>query len=211
MDFIDLATQCAPYVDAGTLASVVKTESNFKPYVISIDRKGKNAGSKNFSHIDEAVAEAIRLVNAGEHIGVGLGQVTDPNVRRMGLTWEQAFDPCINLQAAASILQGNYTRALPKAKTEQQALRMALSAYNTGNMTKGFTNGYVTKVVHNANTDHVPAIVTDTKPDVEADGVHVLGTGEVDQLLEQVEVVQPPAPAKEEQSLQMQNDDSLSF
>lgn len=158
MDFIDLSKQCAPYVDVSTMAAIVKTESAFKPYIISIDRKGKNAGSKNFDNIDDAVREAIRLTGLGEHIGVGLGQITDANIRRMGLSWKEAFDPCSNIQASASILEGNYRRAKPDVVGEQVALTKALSAYNTGSESRGISNGYVRKVAGNAKRLSVPAI-----------------------------------------------------
>lgn len=190
--FIDLAATCAPHVHAQTLAAVVKTESVFKPYIISIDRKGKNAGSKNFSSLDAAVAEAIKLVNSGEHIGVGLGQITDPNIRRMGLTWKEAFEPCSNLRASAKILQDNYVRAKPEVVGEQQALKMALSAYNTGSQSRGITNGYVSKVVKNAAVVDVPAINVGTEPVPESNQYHVLESGEVDHVLEAVGETEGP-------------------
>src|SRR5699024_1664981 len=67
------------------------------------------------------------------------------------------FDPCTNLKAAQTVLSECYGRALKRYSDPQQAVRAALSCYNTGNFDRGFSNGYVGKVLAEAGVT-VPAI-----------------------------------------------------
>src|SRR5699024_3643030 len=53
---------------------------------------------------------------------------------------------------AAMILRECYARALHQFDTKQGALRAALSCYNTGNFTDGFSNGYVMQVAQNVSS-----------------------------------------------------------
>jgi type IV secretion system protein VirB1 len=149
VDFVALAQECAPWVAPQTMAAIVKTESAFRPLAIGI-----NGGAKLVRQPEnkaEAVATAKWLIDNRYNIDMGLGQVNSDNLPRIGLSVEDAFDPCRNLAAAATILHQNYKRARAVHPTEQGALQAALSAYNTGSMTRGFSNGYVQRVVANGN------------------------------------------------------------
>lgn len=148
MDFAALAQECAPWVAHQTMAAIVRTESGFKPLAIGI-----NGGAKLARQPDnkaEAVATAKWLIANGYNIDMGLGQVNSANLPKIGLTVENAFDPCQNIAASATILHGNYTSAKRRTQDDQAALHAALSAYNTGSFTRGFSNGYVQRVVSNA-------------------------------------------------------------
>lgn len=153
MDFGVLAQECAPFVARETMAALVKTESAFRPLAI-----GVNGGSLSRQPTSkaEAVATAKWLIGNGYNIDVGLGQINSSNLTKLGLSVEDAFEPCRNLAVAASILHWNYQAASRKVTGEQAALYAALSAYNTGSFTKGFSNGYVQKVVNNARA--APAV-----------------------------------------------------
>src|SRR3546814_10028612 len=70
-------------------------------------------------------------------------------MRALGLTWETVFDPCTNIAALGRVLTQNYSAAI-NGRDPQDALRVALSLYNTGSALRGFNNGYVAKVVRNA-------------------------------------------------------------
>jgi type IV secretion system protein VirB1 len=76
---------------------------------------------------------------------LGLAQINSENLSALGLTVEQVLDPCTNLRAGAAILSEGYARAMKVHGPGQQALQAALSAYNTGTLTRGFSNGYVAK------------------------------------------------------------------
>lgn len=148
MDFAALAQECAPWVAHETMAAIVRTESGFRPLAIGI-----NGGAKLTRQPEtkaEAVATAKWLIANGYNIDMGLGQVNSANLPKIGLTVENAFDPCQNIAASATILHGNYRAAKRKTGDDQVALHAALSAYNTGSFTRGFSNGYVQRVVGNA-------------------------------------------------------------
>src|SRR3546814_14628308 len=70
-------------------------------------------------------------------------------MKALGLTWDNVFDPCTNIAAAGAVLSGNY-HSVRAGLHPQRALRIALSMYNTGSQSRGFSNGYVGRVVGNA-------------------------------------------------------------
>lgn len=139
--FEELAAQCAPGIHPQTLAAVVGHESNFDPLAIGV--KGVSVKVRT---LEEAVSSASRLIAEGRSVDMGLGQINAANLRRLGLTVREVFDPCINLAAAARILTENYQEARKQFGDEQAALNAALSQYNTGNRVSGLKNGYVAKV-----------------------------------------------------------------
>lgn len=148
MDFSVLAQECAPWVAHETMAAIVKTESAFRPLAIGVN--GKSQLSRQPETKAEAVVTAKWLIANGYNIDMGLGQVNSANLPKLGLSVEDVFEPCKNLAAAATILHGNYQVARGKVQGEQGALLAAVSAYNTGSFSKGFSNGYVQKVINNA-------------------------------------------------------------
>lgn len=148
MDFDALVTECAPWVAPQTMAAIVKTESQFKPFAININ--GKVKLERQPASKEEAIVTAKWLIANNYNIDMGLGQVNSVNLPKVNLTVEDAFDACKNIAAAATILQWNYQSAFKKIPNEQEALHAAISAYNTGSFTRGFSNGYVQKVVNNA-------------------------------------------------------------
>jgi len=162
MDFNALAAECAPWVAPQTMAAIVKTESQFHPLVIGINggaRLTRQPASK-----DEAVVTAKWLINNGYNIDLGLGQVNSNNLLKIGLSVEDAFDPCRNLTAAATILTWSYQSALRKTQNEQSALHAAISAYNTGSFSRGFSNGYVQKVINNVSYSEASPLSTAMPP-----------------------------------------------
>jgi len=148
VDFPVLAAECAPWVAPQTLEAIVRTESGFRPYAIGVN-KGFRLIRQPVSR-EEAIVTARWLIGNGYNIDLGLGQINSANLTRLGLSVEDAFDPCRNLAASATILGENYRSARQQATDDQQALRAALSAYNTGSFSRGFSNGYVQKVLSNA-------------------------------------------------------------
>lgn len=154
---IPLLTQCAPQVAPSTMLAVIEAESGGNPLAIGI-----NAGSQLVRQPEtraEAIATATSLLDRGVNIDMGLGQINSSNLRALGLNAETVFDACSNIAAAAKILTSNYLRA--NASRRPSPLGAALSAYNTGSMSRGYANGYVGKVVRAARTV-VPAIADAT-------------------------------------------------
>src|SRR3546814_382226 len=98
---------------------------------------------------EQAVALARHYIGKGHSVDLGLGQINSRNMKALGLTWDNVFDPCTNIAAAGAVLSGNY-HSVRAGLHPQRALRIALSMYNTGSQLRGFSNGYVGRVVGNA-------------------------------------------------------------
>lgn len=160
MDFPTLARQCAPDVHISTLAAVVRHESAFDPLAIGVNAKPHRSIRPKSK--EEAV-EAVRdLIAKGIDFDVGYGQINVRNWKWLGVTPESIFDPCVNLASAQRVLVDCYKRAAKLHGAGQNALYAAFSCYNTGNLTSGFTNGYVGKVIAGAGLA-VPAIVQEAE------------------------------------------------
>lgn len=151
-----LALVCAPNVHLTTLEAVVRHESSINQYAIGVNRKGERL-KKQPTTLPAAIEAAQDLIERGIDFDAGLAQINVRNWDWLGLSAESVFDPCTNLGAAQTVLTECYTRALRTHQAEQQALRAALSCYNTGNLKRGFTNGYVRHVLAQAGVT-VPAI-----------------------------------------------------
>ena len=143
MDFTPLMEQCAPQVAAATLQAIVKVESRHNPLAMNVNGRRLVRQPRD---LGEAQSWLRWLMARGHSVDVGLMQVNTANFSRLGLTPENAFDPCRNLAAGASVLQEAYARMRNRQPDTQVALRQAVSAYNTGNAYKGFSNGYVARV-----------------------------------------------------------------
>lgn len=157
LDFNALAQQCAPGVHIKTLSAVVRHESSVNPYAIGLNSKESKLPRQPRNKA-EAVATGEWLKANGYNFDGGFGQVNVRNLDWLGMSVADLFDPCKNLAGAARVLTDCYTRAAKRFPGEQPALQAALSCYNTGNFTRGFSNGYVSLVAANATLD-VPALV----------------------------------------------------
>lgn len=171
LDFKALAAECAPNVHIRTLSSVLRQESCFNPLAIGVN--GGYSLKRQPKTIDEAVNLANKLLSEGYTIDVGIGQISSSNFQSLGLSMNQLFSPCENLKAASQILSACYAKAVKETgKQDQTTLHAALSCYNTGSLSRGFSNGYVGRVVAMANLP-VPELLpvtqkTDQTPPPEA-------------------------------------------
>jgi hypothetical protein len=73
-----------------------------------------------------AIATATELIERqGRSVDLGLMQVNSANLRPLGLTVADAFDPCRNMAAGARILQEGYSSARRAVTELQTAFRVA--------------------------------------------------------------------------------------
>jgi type IV secretion system protein VirB1 len=133
---------CAPNVAPTTIRKIIQVESQGNRLALHV-----NGGSVPRAAVDasDAAQLAQAAIDAGQSVDLGLMQVNSRNLPALGYTVEQMFDSCLNLRAGAAILTANYTAAAQRYGDGQDALRAALSAYNTGNFQDRFRNGYVAK------------------------------------------------------------------
>lgn len=162
LEFLALATQCAPAVAPQTMAAIVQTESTFNPYAIGVVGGRLQRQPRT---LQEAVEAATALEAGGWNFSVGLAQVNRYNFEKYGLrTYAQAFDPCANLRAGSLILADCYSRASKRMGGEgaQTLLQAAFSCYYSGNFTRGFKPdkrgqpSYVQKVLAQADVTPRP-------------------------------------------------------
>ncbi len=140
---LDMIQQYAPNVAPQTIVAIIQVESGGNQYGVGIN--GPVRRHIRPKSAKEAAAEARRWISRGYSVDVGLMQINSRNLQRLGITIERAFDPAINIQVGAKILVGNYRQAMKLYGPGEEALKAALSAYNTGNFVRGFKNGYVAK------------------------------------------------------------------
>ncbi|WP_420469947.1 lytic transglycosylase domain-containing protein [Brevundimonas sp. FT23042] len=139
-----LSQTCAPSVAPQTLAAIAYVESRFDPLAIGVNRGPRPARRPQTAA--EAAAVARDLIARGANLDLGIAQINSANLEWLGLGVEEAFDPCRNLDAAATVLTAGYRPRGETAAHRQDALRTALSRYNTGHPSRGIQNGYVGRI-----------------------------------------------------------------
>ena len=152
--FAQLAASCAANAHVDTLAAIARTESGFDANAIHDNATGRSYFPKTSN---DAIAIATHLITIERHgVDLGLMQVNNANLQRFGITIADSFDPCTSLNIGARILSAGYAPPPPN-RDVQPALLQAISRYNTGHPTRGFSNGYVERVRTSAD-QVVPAI-----------------------------------------------------
>ena len=136
-----LAQQCAGEVATEAVVPLVVTESGGDDLSINVNRGPRvRVGS-----VAEGAGLVRRYMAQGYTVDVGLAQINSANFARLGVTVEQAFDPCTNLRLASTLLQEGYGLA-SRHYSGLDAISATYSLYNTGTLTRGFRNGYVGRV-----------------------------------------------------------------
>lgn len=146
---LEIVRTCAPGVAAETMLAVAHAESRFDSLAIGVNDGPAARGP--FPTKGAAVKVARRLIAEGRSVDLGLGQINSRNLSWLGLSIEDAFDPCLNLNASARVLQSAYDAAAPGRAGSQDRLHEALSRYNTGHPVRGLRNGYVDRVQASAH------------------------------------------------------------
>ena len=136
-----LAQKCASDVATQAVVPLVITESGGDDLSINVNRGPRVRASS----VAEGAALVRRYMAQGYTVDVGLAQINSANFARLGVTVEQAFDPCTNLHLASSMLQEGYGLA-SRHYTGLDAISATYSLYKTGTLTRGFRNGYVERV-----------------------------------------------------------------
>lgn len=150
----DLAIQCAPGVHHFTVTEIIRVESRGNPLAMNVN--GVKVQPKLPKTAPEIVKAASDWIARGFSVDLGLMQINSANLKKLGLTVEQVLDPCTNIRSGAIILKDGYSRAAELHGPGQLALQAALSAYNTGNFKKGFSNGYVWRYYDKQTVTELP-------------------------------------------------------
>ena len=127
VDFVDLAQTCAPLVAAETLAGVVSLESRFAPYKIRINSDAPLASQPKSKA--EAIEVASTLAAERQDIQLGLGGIGIEELQKLKLSITDAFDPCLNLQATATLLDQYYRLELKAGADPKRAAQVMLQSW----------------------------------------------------------------------------------
>jgi len=152
----DLIAKCAPGVHPETMAALISAESRGNQYIIAdaglvnmpwAQRK-RLVRSLHYDNIDDATKAATALIREGHTVSIGLTQVNDRNLKALGITIRDAFDPCVNVAAGGKIFTAYYKEAVKHLGFGERAMSVALSGYNSGDWRRGERDGYVNLVLN---------------------------------------------------------------
>lgn len=139
---IEFILACAPGVSVDTVQQIVQVESAGDPLALNVN---KGRLERKATDAADAAALAKKYIAEGYSVDMGLMQVNSTNLASLGYTVEDMFDTCKNIKAGAQIYTNFYNRAAQVFSEKAEIHLAALSAYNTGDFTRGLTNGYVAK------------------------------------------------------------------
>ncbi|MGJ8530079.1 transglycosylase SLT domain-containing protein [Maritalea sp.] len=130
--------------DTGLISAIMTTESSGKIEALNVNKwEGDRVRPTS---VESSIEIATHFLDNGYSVDIGLMGINSFNVMRLGHTIESAYEPCVNIGLGETILVENIQTAKAAGYTGDDALKVALSLYNTGSMSYGFTNGYVDKV-----------------------------------------------------------------
>ncbi|RYZ91124.1 MAG: hypothetical protein EOP04_01615 [Proteobacteria bacterium] len=144
--FINLCK--TPGVHTATASAIIGSESSFNEAALNINAQGlsfESLGILRPKTSEEAIKVAERLMASKINFDAGLMQINSANFGFYKITVRDVFNPCTNIRIGTAILKRFYNKSEKILGAGQEALKAALSAYNTGNNTSGFENGYVAK------------------------------------------------------------------
>ncbi len=147
-----LIPMCSPNVAPNTIAQIIRVESGGNPLALNVNGINKKFKPQNTKEAANLVRKYVEL---GHSVDMGLMQINSTNISWLGYELdnvEKLFEPCNNLAAGAKVLTAFYNNSKTVYKNDADALRGAISAYNTGDLKKGITNGYVGKVYGSDST-----------------------------------------------------------
>jgi len=118
---------------------------------------------------ESAVRMAKYLLAKHHNLDLGISQLNSANLPMLGMSVGETFNPCDNLRGGATILAGDYRRAVAQFGPGQYALRRAIGAYNTGSLFAG--NTYISMILDAAGIQdtaskvvRVPNLTAESQP-----------------------------------------------
>jgi type IV secretion system protein VirB1 len=150
MDLLSLAILCGPWVAPATTLSVIGVESGGHPLAI-------HDNTDRMSYWPRSAREAQRLagalIRARHSLDLGLMQINyDAWFKATGVRLDAAFDPCLNIGFGTTILSAAYARESALRVSPAQALKQALSVYNSGDRNRA--SAYADRVMNAGQHSH---------------------------------------------------------
>ena len=158
LDIAALQSRCLPTVPLTTLNAIIRVESGGNPNAMQIDfprallkQWHLPEGTLRLKRQPATQREALEWLDYFERHGIfvdlGLMQVSTAEAQHRGLSAESLLEPCFNLRAGGQILDSAYQLEIKTYGPGQDALRHAISRYNTGDTQRGIDNGYLARVM----------------------------------------------------------------
>ena len=157
-DISVLQSTCLPSAPLSTLRAIVQVESSGNPNAMQIDfpkallkRLGLAEGTLHLKRQPINQREALNWLAYFQSydifVDLGLMQVSTAEAKRRGISPESLLEPCTNLRVGWQILEDDYRIEKRTHGPGQEALRHAISRYNTGDAQLGIDNGYLARVL----------------------------------------------------------------
>ncbi len=160
--FLALALQCSPPVAPDTLLAVARQESGLHAWLLRDNTTKEVFEGRDFAQTADT---AERFIAAGHSVDLGMMQINSRNLAFLGLSVAEVLEPCGNVAAGGRVLTEAYAVASRRLGPGVEALRIALSRYNTGDDQAGLQNGYVGRVEQQAAAYFVPSLVGSKQAD----------------------------------------------
>ena len=141
MTITELIISCGLITHPTLMEAIVRAESGGNPLVIAYGSDPRTVVQPSTKA--EAKYLLDNLLANGIKPDVGLGQIWAANFERLGLDSTNVFDECTNLKASERVLLEAYI----KTPNDTHSIGRALSVYNTGNQSDGYSNGYVVNII----------------------------------------------------------------
>jgi len=168
LDIAALQSRCLPAVPLTTLSAIISVESGGNPNAMQIDfpralvkQWHLPEGTLRLKRQPATQREALEWLDyfgrRGIFVDLGLMQVSTAEAQHRGLSVESLLDPCFNLRAGWQILDSAYQLEVKTYGPGQEALRHAISRYNSGDTRRGIDNGYLGRVIAALRQSPAPA------------------------------------------------------
>lgn len=146
----ELILSCAPALDPRLAIALIKRESGFNQFAIGLDSKHNVRLSRQPRTAQEAVLTAADLAQKGYSFSVGLTQIHITNVKKWGISWDDAFIPCTSLKISQSIFLSFFKVAQSAGYKGDDAVYAALRGYNSGSINAQVSNNYASAIMASA-------------------------------------------------------------
>jgi type IV secretion system protein VirB1 len=146
----ELILSCAPALDPRLAIALIKRESGFNQFAIGLDSKHNVRLSRQPRTAQEAALTAADLAQKGYSFSVGLTQIHITNVKKWGISWNDAFVPCTSLKISQSIFLSFFKVAQDAGYKGDDAVYAALRGYNSGSISAQVSNNYASAIMAGA-------------------------------------------------------------
>ena len=146
MDLLSLAALCGRLVDPDMTLRVIAVESRGHAYAVHDNTTARHYYPET---LQEAIRLSTHLIETGHHLDLGLMQINyEAWLRPTAFPIERALDPCTNITLGTTILSADYTQALTRSTTPNDALLRSLSLYNSGSEWRSLSYAQVVLTGH---------------------------------------------------------------